>query len=469
MNCIFICVFHNKYYINLLYLLLESIFIFGNLGDDTDILIYTSSEFMNIIKASHLFNEKIKFEINDNYCDVCSACMSRLDVFNLSSSYKYSKFLYLDVDILIMPISINQDINSIFEIATDDVLYTMEEGQIDSTDDYYGKSLFGNEIDNYQDKSAFSSGILLFNNCDKMKFLFEEINKHVSKMKIELYIIDNVPTVNYFYDQPFIIYNAFKYNVFDNKKLKQYAMNKGLNPIFEFDRIINHFNGDMIGHRTNVKYQLMKNILNIKKDLLITNIINETKIYINSHLLPIINNIGEQLEGNIFYRETITNDFLDKVKNLSNLVLNKNVRNIMEIGFNSGFSTLLFLMSNPHLKITCFDLGEHKYTIPCYEKLRETFGSRINLITGDSTTTLQNINEQFDLIHIDGGHSTEVAESDIINSYRLSKKGTIFIMDDYDFHNLHNLWDKYIKIYNLQPLDIDTNQTIFHDIKYTLR
>ena len=80
----------------------------------------------------------------------------------------------------------------------------------------------------------------------------------------------------------------------------------------------------------------------------------------------------------------------------------------MEIGFNSGFSTLLMLISNPNIHIFCFDLGEHKYTIPCYEKLKETFGDRINITIGDSTKTLQNINDNYDLIHIDGGHSTEV-------------------------------------------------------------
>ena len=138
----------------------------------------------------------------------------------------------------------------------------------------------------------------------------------------------------------------------------------------------------------------------------------------------------------------------------------------MEIGFNSGFSTLLMLLTNPNIHITCFDLGEHKYSMPCYEKIKETFGERINIIIGDSTKTIQNYNGVFDLIHIDGGHSTEVASCDIINSYRLSKPGTILIMDDYDFHNLHELWDSYINKYKLKPLDINVYNSPHHDIKY---
>jgi len=70
MNCIFCCVFNQEKYVDMFLLLLESIFIFGNLNNlnNTHILVYTSTEFMNKIKQNHLFNnEKIKFEINDTY------------------------------------------------------------------------------------------------------------------------------------------------------------------------------------------------------------------------------------------------------------------------------------------------------------------------------------------------------------------------------------------------------------------
>ena len=60
-KCIFICVFNNENYIRLLFLLLESIFIYGNLDDTTDILIYTSKKFKNIIQSSTLYCNKIKF------------------------------------------------------------------------------------------------------------------------------------------------------------------------------------------------------------------------------------------------------------------------------------------------------------------------------------------------------------------------------------------------------------------------
>jgi predicted O-methyltransferase YrrM len=104
--------------------------------------------------------------------------------------------------------------------------------------------------------------------------------------------------------------------------------------------------------------------------------------------------------------------------------------------------------------------------MPCFNKLKETFGDRLQITIGDSCETLRQVNGiTYDLIHIDGGHSTEVAESDILNCYRLSKKGSILIMDDYDFPNLHQLWDKYIKLYGLQELEIGIFDSPHHDIK----
>jgi predicted O-methyltransferase YrrM len=450
MNCIFCCIFNEKKYIDVFFILLESIFIYGNLDDNTNILVYTSTLFMDIIKQSHLFcDEKIKFEINDTYNTVDHACKSRLDLFNLSSIKNYDKILYLDTDILV-----KDDIKKVFDVCKKDILYVLEEGYINCNTDFWGKSLFGDEIHNYSDLTAFTSGILLFNNCEKIKDLFNKINQDIQNRH------------HYFHDQPYIIYNAFKYNLYDNKVLKSLVVNND-NNIYS-NKVIHHFPGGP--GICQPKIDIMSIFLNSIKDFTITNNIKKTKIYIDEFLLPIIYNCGELLEGNIFmfHHTTIYTDlFLNKTKNISNLVLNKNIKNVIEIGFNSGFSTLLMLVTNPKMHITCLDLGEHKYTIPCYEKIKETFGDRIDIIIGDSRETLKNITDaNYDLIHIDGGHETEIADSDIINCYRLSKKGTIIIMDDYDFSNLHELWDSYINKYNLKPLNINLYNSPHHDIKF---
>ena len=438
MNCIYCCIFNKENY-EMVYLFLESIFIYGILNDNTHIVLYTTTSFMTIIKKSNLFDEKIKFEINDN--TTCGI----LEVFNLSVIQQYNKILYLNTNNLL-----KDNIDKVFDICIEDILYVLEEGNINDNSGYWGKTLFGDEINNYTDSTAFTNEIILFNNCEKIKNLFNQIKDDII----------NRPYSCINCDQPHIIYNAFKYNLYNNKILKSLIGNN-YNDI-QSNKTIYNFSGVY-------KIDNMTKFLNNIKEFTITNNINNTKEYINEYLLPIINNCNELLEGNIFmlhHTTTYTDTFLNKTKNISNLLLNKNIKSVMEIGFNSGFSSLLMLLTNNTVCINCYDLGCHKYTLPCYEKLKETFGKRINITIGDSTQTLKNVNDTYDLIHIDGGHATEVANSDIINSYRLSKKGTILIMDDYDADNLHKLWNSYIINYNLKNLVINVYNTIHHDIKY---
>jgi predicted O-methyltransferase YrrM len=428
--------------------MLESICLF----DDTDIVVYTSTPFMNRIKQSHLFHEKIKFELNDTYHTIDSSCKARLDVFDLHSIQQYEKILYLDTDIII-----KNSTHKIFDICQKEVVYVLEEGHIDSTDEYWGNILFGEEVHQYNDKTAFTSGILLFKHCQPIKELFETIKKDII----------NRPYQFGCYDQPYIVYNAFKYNIYDNKVLKSFVINQ--DTTIDNDIIIHHFPG--VPGWPPRKIDTMTHFLNEIKERYIQQAIDKTKTYINEHLFPIIHASGELLEGNIFtlhHRTEYTDVYLNKTKNISNLVLNKNIKNVLEVGFNSGFSALLMLLTNPYLYITCIDLGDHTYTLPCYQKIKETFGERIHIILGDSTKTLSSIQGEYDLIHIDGGHSTFIATSDIVHSYRLSKR-TILIMDDYDFPHLYELWNHCIKNYDLKPLNINLYDTPHHDIKFCLK
>ena len=259
MNCIFCCVFNQEKYVDMFFLLLESIFIYGDLDYNTNILVYTSTVFMNKIKQSHLFNnEKIKFEINDTYDDINKACKARLDLFNLPSITNYNKILYLDTDILV-----KDNINKVFDVCKEDILYVLEEGEINSDRDFWGKTLFGNEINNYEDRTAFSSGILLFNNSEKIKDLFIKINEDIIK----------IPYNFECYDQPYIVYNSFKYNLYNNKILKTYVVNYDTN--IHSDKVIHHFPGypGRYEHKINSLIIFMKNM----KDNTINNNIKSVK------------------------------------------------------------------------------------------------------------------------------------------------------------------------------------------------
>jgi len=274
MNTIFCCVFNQEKYMDMFLLFLESIFIYGNLDENTKILVYTSTLFMNKIKKSHLFNiEKIKFEINDKYNNIDKACKARLDLFSLPSITNYNKILYLDTDILI-----KDNINQVFDVCKEDFLYTLEEGEINSVTDFWGKSLFGNEIDNYNDKSAFTSGILLFNNCEKIKDLFQKINEDIVKRPYQFTC----------YDQPYIVYNAFKYNLYNNKVLKSLAVNNDKN--IHSDKVIHHFPGGPGVYEN--KIASMTTFLNSLK--------NQNKLFIEQIISNRFTLVSKERLGNLF-------------------------------------------------------------------------------------------------------------------------------------------------------------------------
>ena len=303
MNCIFCCVFNQEKYVDMFFLLLESIFIYGDVDYNTHILIYTSTEFMNKIKQSNLFNnEKIKFEINDTYDDIEKACEARFDLFNLPSIKNYDKILYLDTDILV-----KDNINKIFDVCKEDILYVLEDSNID----FLGKSLFENEINNYKDKTAFFSCILLFNNCKKIKNLFIKINEDIIKQPYDF---------NYYY-QPYIIYNAFKYNLYNNKILKSLAVNNDNN--INSDKVIHHFSGypGRYEHKIGAMTIFLNNIN--QKSFAITKILFQTnKISNEKYVLDMIKDkLGPEWKYEFYNDEDVIDFFINNpIADLPNII-----------------------------------------------------------------------------------------------------------------------------------------------------
>lgn len=246
MNCIFICAFHNPNYFHMLLLLLESIFLYSDIlyTNDTEILIYTNKIFYDHILKHPLhqkYSKYIHFQLR-NFVSKSEICRARLDIFKFDITKKYKKILYLDTDIII-----KGNLSQIFDIACDEILYTLEEGTIDSDTNYWGKYLFKkSEMESTKNKSAFSSGILLFKNCKPIQDLFDEIKKDMSIRK------------NLYYDQPFFVYNAFKFNIFDNQLLKPYAINVERNSNCDNYSICHFYGGLGI---SDFKLTFMKNFL----------------------------------------------------------------------------------------------------------------------------------------------------------------------------------------------------------------
>jgi len=141
-----------------------------------------------------------------------------------------------------------------------------------------------------------------------------------------------------------------------------------------------------------------------------------------------------------FYKfEGYSQEVSGQVKDLIEITKNGKIH-VMEIGFNAGHSSEVFLLNNPELVLTSFDLGSHDYVPIAKEYIDMTFPNRHTLILGDSTVTVplfikKNPTTKFDIIFIDGGHEYEIAKKDIENCFHLAHKDTIVIIDDTMFTN----------------------------------
>ena len=199
-------------------------------------------------------------------------------------------------------------------------------------------------------------------------------------------------------------------------------------------------------------------------------IINEWEKIIQEKLMPKIIETNSILEGNIYSLNGHTEYykyFLSKQRNITlcGMNLNQNTE-MLEIGFNSGFSALLLLLSShSSVKITCVDINCHPYTVPCFNVIKELFPDRIELLVGSSVDILPTLTKKYDLIHIDGCHLTEIVELDINNSLSLINNNGILIMDDIDYNDLNIIWTKYVEEYNLMDVDFELYNSQFHSIK----
>lgn len=123
-----------------------------------------------------------------------------------------------------------------------------------------------------------------------------------------------------------------------------------------------------------------------------------------------------------------------EAKSLRELAAAAGARRIAEIGFNVGFSALAFLESSAHATVVSFELNERRAVLLAKGFIDERYPGRHELVIGDSLETLPRYAGQrphvFDLVFVDGGHSKEIADSDIRHACDLARPGGLVIVDD---------------------------------------
>jgi len=163
----------------------------------------------------------------------------------------------------------------------------------------------------------------------------------------------------------------------------------------------------------------------------------------------IIIDSNESPEGNIFYpHKTLKLLGTLKAKQANLFWSGKQATGkLCEIGFNAGHSAMVMLLGREQIPLdfTIFDIGEHKYTKPCYNYIQSKFSYvSFEFVEGDSTKTIPEwiashpqVAGTYDVVHLDGGHSEHCILNDMKNSDTLVKKGGIIIIDDTNIRHIN--------------------------------
>ena len=117
-----------------------------------------------------------------------------------------------------------------------------------------------------------------------------------------------------------------------------------------------------------------------------------------------------------------------------NLIREVGARVICQTGMNAGVSALAFLCAAPNTRVHSFDLGDHPYVRHAQDYILREFGDRHSLVLGNSAETLKAAAEQQNIIcdvaFVDGGHSYDVAISDMTFFKKFTIPGGRVIVDD---------------------------------------
>ena len=163
------------------------------------------------------------------------------------------------------------------------------------------------------------------------------------------------------------------------------------------------------------------------------------------------NTIYDQFQSQNYNEKWFCNNLNFLSTNLKNL---KNVNNMLEIGCYEGRSAIFFLKNFSNSNLTCVDTwsGSDELSSVNFELIEKNFDLNTSFYQSNnllrkykmtSNDFFKKNDKYFDLIYVDGDHSSDQVKIDLINSWNVLKNGGFLILDDY-------LW-WYYKDYKKNP------------------
>lgn len=224
---VYMCVFHNPFYLNLLKLLMASIrFNVANIEKYT-FLVLTASDFKDEVDSiSALVGIPIRVHVLDIHSFFHSSA-AKCRIFEYPAIDEFSHILYIDTDILIQ-----KDLSGIFaNIPSDDKLYAVEDGILSHPGN--GGWYFTPETcASPETTPAVNAGVLAFCNTPHIRSVFEECCEFMFSTEKKG---GEMPCC---LEQPFINFVFYKRGSLDSQYMKKYV---NCRPLHDASEHIVHF------------------------------------------------------------------------------------------------------------------------------------------------------------------------------------------------------------------------------------
>jgi hypothetical protein len=397
-DCICLRLWNDDRHVDILYNQLDSIYTFGNLNDKTDIILYTSETYKNKIIDSHLINDRVNIQLFNNNPTYRTLL---LDQFDLPILKEYNKVLYLDINVLV-----HGDLNQLLNSIEDDKVFTN-----------------GPENGNTVTPSAF----IMYKNSETIIKFFDDMRK--SMVKLPPTAIDCV-----------VVGNIANKNKLLNVSLDNLVTIKPTRPSANI--LLAHYPEDP--NRFMVKQADQLDFLMFAKEFKIKQELDDSlKVYNNS-----INDVWKQYKIGNDLRLLSSNkadynqSMIMQFKQLCNLSLNNNIKNILSIGLDAGIVPIIFSEANKKAKTTVITYSDSE------------FAKKYPMVVSSNNIQVSNLSflpDKYDIVYIDtekGEDLTTILE--LIDTTLKNK--TILCITNYNIAEIRSVWDTYVKTNNLQPL-----------------